>query len=143
MLLRLVGEPWQRAFPAALIMAQIGEFSFALAAIGFGNRVLTPDGYKLAISVIAMSLLISPFWMRSVRRFDAAMDKGISSFRDALAEVYGEELAEFGRGAALLERGRRAVTQRARALRCAWSRPKDEPAAMEPPPGEGDKETRP
>ena len=35
--LRLLGEPWERAFPAGLVMGQIGEFSFVLAAIGAGG----------------------------------------------------------------------------------------------------------
>ncbi|MEQ9690200.1 MAG: cation:proton antiporter, partial [Bauldia litoralis] len=34
LLLRLVRTPWEQAFPGGLIMAQVGEFSFVLAASG-------------------------------------------------------------------------------------------------------------
>ena len=40
-------------------MGQIGEFSFVLAAIGAGGGLLSPDDYRLAIAVIALSLLAS------------------------------------------------------------------------------------
>ena len=121
-ILHLVGEPWERAFPAGLIMAQIGEFSFVLASVGFANGLIDGSGYKLALAVIAMSLLISPFWMASVRRFDAVARSGITDFRAALAEVYAGEIQEFERGARLFRRAHRLTARRARATRLAWLR---------------------
>ncbi|MDP2618681.1 MAG: cation:proton antiporter [Hyphomicrobiales bacterium] len=43
-ILHFVGEPWERAFPAGLIMAQIGEFSFVLATVGFANGLFDGAG---------------------------------------------------------------------------------------------------
>ncbi len=40
-----------------------------------------------AIAVIALSLLISPLWLTTARRFRAIAADGISSFRLALKEV--------------------------------------------------------
>jgi len=123
-ILHLVGVPWERAFPAGLIMAQIGEFSFVLASVGFANGLIDGSGYKLALAVIAMSLLISPFWMASVRRFDAVARSGITDFRAALTEVYASEIHELERGARLFRRAGRMVSRRARAMRLAWLRDK-------------------
>ena len=41
-------------------IGQIGEFSFVLAAIGAGGGLLSPNDYRLAIAVIALSLLAIP-----------------------------------------------------------------------------------
>lgn len=69
LILNALGEPWERAFLAGVVMAQIGEFSFVLAAAGLAAGVLAADGYQLALSVIALSLMISPFWLVTARRF--------------------------------------------------------------------------
>jgi CPA2 family monovalent cation:H+ antiporter-2 len=115
-LLRVVRQPWELAFPAGLAMAQIGEFSFVLAATGFVNGGVTADAYRLAIAVIATSLLVSPLWMASVRRFDAIAKDGISDFRAALAEVYAGEIGEFERGRAAIGRLIGSGRRRAKAL---------------------------
>ena len=121
-ILHFVGEPWERAFPAGLIMAQIGEFSFVLATVGFANGLIDGAGYKLAMAVIAMSILISPFWMASVRRFDAVARSGITDFRAALTEVYAGEIHELERGARMFRRVERLISRRSRAMRLAWRR---------------------
>ena len=100
--LRLLGEPWERAFPAGLVMGQIGEFSFVLAAIGAGTGLLSPEDERLAIAVIALSLLTSPLWLISARRFHDVAAGGIFSLRAALREVYDTEITTAGRIAALL-----------------------------------------
>ena len=96
-LLHYVGEPWERAFPAGLIMAQIGEFPFVLAAMGARNGVIDAEAYRLAIAVIAVSLLTSPLWMSTIRRFHDIAHDGVSSLRAALGEVYSDELSELER----------------------------------------------
>ncbi len=95
--LRLLGESWERAFPSGLVMGQIGEFSFVLAAIGVGGGLLSAEDYRLAIAVIALSLLTSPLWLVSVRRFHDVAAGGILSMRAALREVYGTEISTAAR----------------------------------------------
>ncbi len=116
-LLKTIGQTWKVAFPAGLMMAQIGEFSFVLAAASFANGAVDADAYRLAIAVIAISLLVSPVWMVSVRRFLRVAEDGIHDFRGALSEVYAGEIEEF-------ERGRRAVGRvvvfTARQSRALW-----------------------
>jgi CPA2 family monovalent cation:H+ antiporter-2 len=115
-LLRIAGQTWELAFPAGLMMAQIGEFSFVLAATGFANGALDGDAYRLAIAVIAISLLVSPIWMISVRRFHRVAEDGISDFRSALAEVYAGEIQELERGRAALGRLFAFIARQARVL---------------------------
>jgi CPA2 family monovalent cation:H+ antiporter-2 len=119
-LLRMVGTPWEQAFPGGLIMAQIGEFSFILAAVGLANGAITAEGYRYAIAVIAISLLVSPFWMRSVRRFHAIAADGVSDIRAALSVVYSSEIAEFERGRSLALRLAASVGPLIRETRNAW-----------------------
>ena len=91
-LVRRVGFEWEVALPAGLAMAQIGEFSFILASVGIANRVLDDDAYRLALSVIAVTLMISPLWMVTIRRFHSETTKGITTMREALALAYASEL---------------------------------------------------
>ncbi len=121
-LLRLVGQPWERAFPGGLIMAQIGEFSFVLAATGYSTGAIPGDAYRLAIAVIAISLLVSPLWMVSVRRFQAVARDGISDFRSVLSEIYAGEIEEIERGRAIVVRGAALVARHIRAARIVWRR---------------------
>lgn len=90
-LLRALGQPYDRALPAGLIMAQVGEFSFILAALGLSNRVIDAETHQLAISVIALSLLLSPLWMSMARRFHDAVEVGVLSWREAMEEAWGAE----------------------------------------------------
>ncbi|MBL8711823.1 MAG: cation:proton antiporter [Alphaproteobacteria bacterium] len=75
-ILHLLGEPWRRAFHAGVVMGQMGEFSFIIVAGGVTAKIITPEGYDLMISVIALSLLISPMWLAVARRLhDMAIRK--------------------------------------------------------------------
>lgn len=110
-LIRLSGFTWDVALPAGLAMAQIGEFSFILAAVGLKNSVLDPDTYKLALSIIAITFIVSPVWMDAVRRIQTATNRGLTSLKAVLAESYSDELEgiEKGRNALvrLLERAKK------------------------------------
>ncbi|KUO68526.1 MAG: hypothetical protein APF80_07515 [Alphaproteobacteria bacterium BRH_c36] len=83
LILRLVGMDWSTAYQAGLIMGQIGEFSFVLAAVGLANGVLDPVGYKLAISVVVLSLLFSPIWMQAVKHAHEATEQRFGSLKMA------------------------------------------------------------
>lgn len=66
--LRLLRESWRESLYAGALLAQIGEFSFVLVAVGYGSAIITFEGYQLAIAVIAMSLLLAPLWIMLVER---------------------------------------------------------------------------
>lgn len=116
--LHLLGEPWQRAFPAGVAMGQIGEFSFVLAATGVGAGIIDGDGYRLAIAVIALSLLTSPLWLISARRFHDVAAEGVVNMRVALREVYRSEITAVGKVVAVIRLGAQAV---ARSVVGAWT----------------------
>jgi len=125
-LLRAVGEPWERAFPSGLIMAQIGEFSFVLAAVGIANGAIGGDGYRLAVAVIALSLLVSPLWMSVIRQFHDIAEEGLTDFRAALAETYYAEVEPLGRG---YRRARIEAWRRRKAIRGMMERRRERRAA--------------
>ncbi|MCB1529341.1 MAG: cation:proton antiporter [Hyphomicrobiaceae bacterium] len=104
-ILRLVGCSWTDAYQAGLIIGQIGEFSFVLAAVGLANGVLDAAGYKLAISVIVLSLLLSPIWMSAVKRVHGASKMGMESLRLALVFAYSDEVDDVSRAQAAMVRG--------------------------------------
>lgn len=105
LILRAVGFSWTEAYQAGFIIGQIGEFSFVLAAIGLANGVLDQSGYKLAISVIVLTLLLSPIWMNAVKRVHDASQLGMESLRLALVEAYSGEVKELTRAQAAMVRG--------------------------------------
>ncbi|MCB1549776.1 MAG: cation:proton antiporter [Hyphomicrobiaceae bacterium] len=94
LILRLAGLSGMDAFTAGLTMGQIGEFSFVIAATGASTGLLFGASFKLAITVIALSLLVSPLWMSALRRVHAAAELGIANLRKAFAVAYSREIDE-------------------------------------------------
>lgn len=67
-ILRLLGEGWRSATYAGALLAQIGEFSFVLAAVGLQAQIVTGHAYQLTVAVIAVTLIVSPAWIALFRR---------------------------------------------------------------------------
>jgi monovalent cation:H+ antiporter-2, CPA2 family len=138
-LLTALGQPGEVAFPAALFLSPVGEFSFVLATAGAATGALTPEGHKLAIAVIALSLLVSPLWFVGARRAHALALRGITEADSLFKESYARELL------LLKTLSRRAADAGARAAQAAvaagsevikQSSPETrrvEPTASEPP----------
>ena len=66
---RVSGESWANSFYGGSILSQIGEFSFILVAIAISVGLINDFAYQLTVIVIALSLLISPFWISFFSRF--------------------------------------------------------------------------
>ena len=66
-LLTLGGKNFDTAFATSLFLSPVGEFSFVIAGAGLAAGALSPAGHKLAIAVIAMSLLASPIFFMLAR----------------------------------------------------------------------------
>ena len=66
-LLILGGKNFDTAFATSLFLSPVGEFSFVIAGAGLAAGALSPGGHKLAIAVIAMSLLASPIFFLLAR----------------------------------------------------------------------------
>lgn len=97
-LLRLAGFDRQTALVGGLSMAQIGEFSFVLAASAFAASAIGYDTYRLSIAVTAITLLVSPAWMAIMRRIEEVAVENYTSYREALSEAYGDEIENVGEG---------------------------------------------
>jgi len=66
-ILKILGVTTRDSLYAGALLAQIGEFSFVLAAVGSQSNIITGFGYQLVIEVIAISLLLSPLWIKFVK----------------------------------------------------------------------------
>ena len=97
-LLRIAGFDRETALVGGLSMAQIGEFSFVLAAAGFATGALGGDIYRLSIAVTAITLLFSPAWMSVMHRLEAIAMENFSSYREALSEAYSGEIENVEEG---------------------------------------------
>ena len=91
-LLRITGSSAQTALVAGLSMAQIGEFSFVLAAAGLTAGALGGDVYRLAIAVTAITLLVSPVWANLMYRVERVATQGLTTYRAALLDAYADEI---------------------------------------------------
>ncbi|OAN52157.1 ferrous iron transporter [Paramagnetospirillum marisnigri] len=107
--LRLLRQDWPSAFLAGVALAQIGEFSFLLAETGKAGRLITTQETKLVVAVTVLSLVLSPFWLFTMRRMHGLAASQIHSFRELMNGLYGREanaLARAARRARLLARRR-------------------------------------
>ena len=67
--LRSLGISWRRSLLAGVILSQIGEFSFVLAAAGRQSGIITDYAYQTTIAVISISLIVSAPWIAAMRRW--------------------------------------------------------------------------
>ena len=89
--LRLLRQPGHVAFPAALFLSPVGEFSFVLASAAVAAGTLTSEGYKFAVVLISLSLLASPFWFVGARRAHGLARGGVVD--DLIKRTYARELS--------------------------------------------------
>ena len=63
LVLRLFSCPWKEAFLGGALLAQIGELSFLLGASAYSLGIIESFSYQFTISLISLTLIISPFWI--------------------------------------------------------------------------------
>lgn len=76
-ILRIFCKDWKVSIYAAALLSQIGEFSFIISSTGFYSGIIKEYAYQLTISTIALTLLLSPFWIELSRRIIKIVDKKI------------------------------------------------------------------
>ena len=89
--LRLLGESWPRALLSGVLLGQIGEFSFVLAALGVAVGSVSADNYRLIVAITVLSLIFSPLWLEIARRLTRIGLMGVSSPREILRLTFGKE----------------------------------------------------
>lgn len=68
LIIRFLGEKWSDSFYIGAVLAQIGEFSFVLGATAYLGGLIDERMYKLVITTISISLILSPFWMALIKK---------------------------------------------------------------------------
>lgn len=120
-ILRFLKETWPRAFLSGVMMSQLGEFSFLLAATGLAVAAISPEESKLIISVTVMSLALSPFWLATARRLQHVMERPYETWDQVLnATFVGERAflrAAWRTGRRVVERTQTSVARLARRRR--------------------------
>jgi CPA2 family monovalent cation:H+ antiporter-2 len=61
-------DSWLENLYFGALLAQIGEFSFALAAAGASKDIIGDYAYQMTVAVIALTLLFSPFYIARVKQ---------------------------------------------------------------------------
>ena len=60
----LSGQPWKMALQVGFGLAQMGEFSFIIAALGTGLGVISPNLYPIAIGISIITTALTPLFIR-------------------------------------------------------------------------------
>lgn len=102
--LRVLGVDLERAFLSGIIMAQLGEFSFIVAAAGLASGAIETPQYQIALTVIALSLIISPIWLVTLRRLQIIGQHHYAKLGLLVGDVYRDEFHAMRRGAAVAAR---------------------------------------
>ncbi len=68
LIIKAFGNSWRTSIYSGAMLAQIGEFSFILGSAGLSAAIIGQGEYNLIVSVIALSLFLSPFYI-SFSRF--------------------------------------------------------------------------
>lgn len=66
--LRVLGQTWKLSFLSGIVLSQMGEFGFLVASIGFEERLIDSHGKQLILTLVVLSLIASPFWLKSIKK---------------------------------------------------------------------------
>jgi len=91
LILRLQGESWQTAFSVSLVIGQMGEFSFVMAAVAVSSSVINDEIHKLVVALTVMSLIISPLLFDMNKRIRHRAAGHISSIGGLFRFAYFRE----------------------------------------------------
>lgn len=89
--LRLQGQTWQTSISVALVIGQMGEFTFVLAAVGLSTSVIGNEIHKTVVALTVMTLILSPIMMDLNRRIQHRAAGHISSLGALFRFAYFRE----------------------------------------------------
>lgn len=67
-ILRFFNCNWKEAFLGGALLAQIGELSFLISSSALTLGIIEVFSYKFTISLISLTLIISPFWIGTTEK---------------------------------------------------------------------------
>lgn len=74
-IVRAFGHPWGTAFTISASLAQIGEFSFILAALGMGLELLPAEGRDLILAGALLSIVLNPLFFAALDHMKPWLEK--------------------------------------------------------------------
>ncbi len=63
-----LGRSWRESLYGGVLLSQIGEFSFLLAAIGYNSNIIGKYAYQITIILIVLTLMVSPLWIMGCKK---------------------------------------------------------------------------
>ena len=66
-ILRVFGSSWRQSLYGGALLAQIGELSYVVAAVGRQAAIVSDFAYQATVCMITLTLLASPFWAAAAR----------------------------------------------------------------------------
>lgn len=67
-ILHALKQTWKISFLSGLVLSQMGEFGFLIASIGFEEQLIDSHGKQLILTLVVLSLIASPFWLKSMKK---------------------------------------------------------------------------
>ena len=90
----LTGAGMRTSVQAGMSLAQIGEFSFIIAALGLSLQATREFLYPVAVAVSALTTLFTPWWIRASERVAAYVDRKLPRPLQTFAALYGSWVEE-------------------------------------------------
>jgi CPA2 family monovalent cation:H+ antiporter-2 len=91
----LTGAGLRPAILAGMSLAQIGEFSFIIAAVGLATNSTRDFLYPVAVAVSAITTLTTPLLIRSAPRAARRIDAGLPRALQTFVALYGSWIEQF------------------------------------------------
>ncbi len=110
------GSGVRRSLRAGMIMGQIGEFSFIIAALGLSLGAVDPSLYPLAITVSAITVLTTPLWVKLSEPLARAVDHHLPRPLQTFVALYESWIDDLGKAKARGALGHGAQIRRISAL---------------------------
>jgi monovalent cation:H+ antiporter-2, CPA2 family len=85
----LSGSSTRTSIEAGMSLAQIGEFSFIIAALGLSLRATGDFLYPIAVAVSGITTLLTPWLIRGARRAAILVDRVLPEPMQTFASLYG------------------------------------------------------
>lgn len=67
-ILKLFGRSWKHSIYGGVLLSQVGEFSFIIAAVGLSSGLIVEYAYQLTLALIAFSLMVSPAYIALAKK---------------------------------------------------------------------------
>jgi CPA2 family monovalent cation:H+ antiporter-2 len=78
-ILRISGNPWSLSLVGGALLSQIGELSFLICVAAFNYGILTQYSYDFTISLISLTICISPLWIIITEKIVGARSSSLVS----------------------------------------------------------------